>query len=275
MINQTQKNNPSPQESSDKPFLRYDDYWLQKGREIVDGSIETLSKRLTALNNYLNYLIGGTFITGTALSTYLKSSKFEVYALVAIAIIAVAIAKFMVGVKGSAPVSKTTDMRSPTQINEDYGRIITKLSKQVNEAAGAVGAATFIALLCMPFAVYFHNCESEKELPKTYLSITDDGSNLKLNGALENAQKVSLTLYGKDSKKKPKNRIYTDLLLQTPGKINVTINLEKLKIKLDSVDVNYSSKNSVNQNTYRFKKENTKAPSVIKGGKARKRRTIQ
>jgi len=122
MASQTQNNTPSPHESNDKTFLRYDDYWLQKGREMVDGSFETLSKRLTALNNYLNYLIGGTFITGTALTTYLKSPKFEVYVLVAIPVIAVAIAKFMIGIKGSEPVSKNTDMRSPTQINEDYGK---------------------------------------------------------------------------------------------------------------------------------------------------------
>ena len=259
------QNNDTHQKTTEKPFIRYDDYWLQKGRQMIDGSIETLTNRLTNLNNFLNYLAAGTFLSGISITTYLQSANIGVYWLVAIPLIFIGIAKFFISVGATTPDIETTDMRSPTQINENYAQILIKLSKKVKKASQWVAISTGFTLALLPFAVYLHNCEQQVEIPKTYLSIQDEGSVLSLEGILPTDTKtINLILYGKDGKKNSKTPIYTDILPIKPGIINATISLDKLNIVLDSVDINYVSKNIIKQNTYRFKKENTKASSVKK-----------
>lgn len=252
MNKDSQNKGVKDQNITDKPFVRYDDYWLQKGRDMIDGSIETLSKRLTHLDNFLTYLAAGTFLGGISLTTYLESTNIGVYGFVAIPYIFIGIAKFFTNIGGTAPTLETTDMRSPTQINENYAQILVSLSKQVKKASSWVAVATGFTLVLFPLAVYFHNIDKEVEIPKTYLSIQNDASNLSLNGVLPNAEKVSLTLYGKDVKKRLKMPIYTDLLLQKPGELNATINLKEINLVLDSLDINYSANGQKLRHTFRF-----------------------
>ena len=87
MSEETKEKSTTDHNSAENVLLRYDDYWLRKGRSIVDNSAEALSKRLKTLDNFLNYLAGGTFVGSVALTTYLQSSNIGVYGLVAIPLI--------------------------------------------------------------------------------------------------------------------------------------------------------------------------------------------
>ncbi|MBT8253104.1 MAG: hypothetical protein KJN68_03970, partial [Bacteroidia bacterium] len=187
-----QQETPTKQTVAEKTFLRYDDYWLEKAREMIDSSVETFSKRLKTLNIFLNFLAGGAFIGSTTILTYLQSTNLAVFIFALIPLIFIAIAKYFVSVGGTEPAMETADMRSPTQINKNYGEIIVTLSDQVKYAAKWVGWATAFTLVAFPFAIYFHNLEKATPTPETYLSIQNDGTNLSLQGVLQDAEKVSL-----------------------------------------------------------------------------------
>ena len=245
------------------PFVRYDDYWLQKARTMIDGSIDVFTKRLKTLNNFLNYLATGTFLGGVSYTTYLESDRLEVYILFIIPLIVIAIAKYYVSVKGSEPAMQEVDMRSPTKINEEYNDILGTLAEQVKEAGRLVAIATGFVLFCLPLAVYFQNHKKTIEPPVNYTSVQYDGSNLNLQANLQKAEKVSLILYGTDAKKKPKT-VYSDILLQKPGELSKTIEIADLKLQLDSLDMLYTVDGKVQRHTFRptaIKKPAAKTPA--------------
>lgn len=246
-------------ESAPIPFVRYDDYWLQKARTLIDGSIELFSARLATLNNFLNYLALGTFLGGITYTTYKTSTRPEVFGLFVLPLICIAIAKYMVSVGGSDIVMKEKDMRSPTQINDGYNDILKTLSLQVKDAAWWVGFATAVTVVCFPFAMYFQNVANETKTPKSYLSVQSDGNTLSLNGSLSEVEKMSAILYGKNLKKKSRAPIHTDILFQKPGVLSATIDLKKNKIVLDSVELNYEEGEQSLRHTFRIMKSTSKA----------------
>lgn len=252
MSTEQQKKETQNQAPNKKPFVRYDDYWLQKAREMIDGSLEALSGRLNTLDKFLNFLVAGAFIGGVSLTTYLQSKELAVYVFALIPLVTIGIAKYFVNIGGTKPAMEGADMRNPTDINENYAQILVTLALQVKRASIFVGIATAFTLVSLPFAVYFHNQSENTKPPSTYLSIQNDGTNLSLQGVLPDAKKVSVTLYGKDAKKKAKPPIYTDLLLQKPGELEATINLKTLKIVIDSLELNYTASKQKQRHTYRM-----------------------
>ncbi|MDC8005385.1 hypothetical protein POV27_15080 [Aureisphaera galaxeae] len=247
------KNNET-ETPAETPFVRYDEYWLTKARTLIDGSIETFNKRLKTLNNFLNYLAGGTFLAGASFATYMKSTELEVYVLAAIPLLVIAVAKMFVGVKGSEPAMEDTNMRSPAEINEDYAKLLTKLSGQVKEAGVWVGIATAFTLVCLPFSIYFHNKHAAVEQPASYVHIESDGTEVRVTGLLPKGEDISVFLHGKNAKKEKVPAYTTTLLKEENGSFNAVYSIKDLGLTLDSVVVQYGKDNKLHSYTYKLVK---------------------
>ncbi|GMN07492.1 hypothetical protein MTsPCn5_28810 [Croceitalea sp. MTPC5] len=259
---------PMPDKSDTSPknqFVRYDEYWLQKARDSIDGTTQALTQRLESLNKFLNYLVAGAFlgVGGVTYATYLESPKWYIYLAFIIPLVIVGIAKYKVSIDGGELELRNTDMRSPTQINEAYFRIIAAQSKKVKDAAGYVGLATFFILICFPLAIFLQNLEESKDVPDTYFSVTTDSKSLYIQGNLGNVEKVWAVLYGKDLKNNVRPPIHADFLLQKKGQLDIIIDLKKLGLKLEKVELFYSEKDKKFNHIFGFGKENLDASKKV------------
>lgn len=237
-----------------KDWLQYDEYWLLKGREIINNTVTTLEKRLKTLNTFLNYLAAGTFFGGISFSTYVESKNIAVYILIVIPLLSIAYAKYEVGIKGGQVINESTDMRSPNQINKEYNGILTKLIKQVKEATLTVGIATGFTLACLPFAVYFHNSQKSIQAEGEYFAIQYDSKTLKVTGNEPKMKNLNIILFGKTPKNKVRIPIQREILLESPERFSTTFDLENIKIKLDSVELYYLLDEQKVKSTYRYYK---------------------
>ncbi|GAB5400956.1 MAG: hypothetical protein Aureis2KO_25410 [Aureisphaera sp.] len=239
--------------AAETPFVRYDEYWLQKARTLIDDSVALFTRRLTTLNKFLNYLAAGTFLGGITFTTYTQSPHLEVYLLAVIPFIFIAIAKYRVGVKGSEPAITDTNMRSPSEINQDYGELLKTLSAQTKDATIWVAIATAFTLVCLPFAVFFQNRLSQVTPPAQYVSVQNVNKVVQVHGLLPKAENISVTLYGKSTLKKdsivPGHT--TAVIPKEDGSFMANYVLENFKMTMDSVHVAYQLSNKLHHYTYR------------------------
>ncbi len=221
-------------------FVQYDEYWLQKARQLIDNSVEVFTKRLKSLNDFLDYLAAGTFLGFTGFAVYLKSSEPTVYWLVVIPLVAVAAAKWFVNVQGTQIALEETHMRSPSAINEYYTNMVVILSKQVRNAAIVVAGATLLSLALVPWAVYFHNRLSEIKIPDSYVHISYDDEKVEASGLLPKVDNIYLIMFGKkkgtDTISDP---LYTSILQKKDSSLSTVLYLEELEIDLDSIMLQY------------------------------------
>ncbi len=243
------------EEETSKDFIRYDDYWLQKARTYIDGSLDVLSARIKSLNNFLNYLAGGAFIGGASYTTFLQSKEPLVFVSFIIPFFFIAMAKFAISFGASKIEMRETDMRSPTQINDSYNSLISRIALNIKRSSGWVGAATFFSLICFPMANYFHNQEKELYVPKNHISVSANTkkNELLINGSFEKLDKIHVTLFGKDVKNKSKDPIMMNFLQEDSGEFKSLIVLSRYGINsIDSLDLSYKIKDKLTHNTYRF-----------------------
>lgn len=233
-------------------FFQYDEYWLKKGRSIIDNTISTLEKRIKNLNTFLNYLVAGTFFGGVSFSTYVESTNLAVYILITIPLIFIVIAKYKVGVKGGNIISESVDMRSPTQINKEYNDTLQKLTAKVREATLAVAVATGFSLVCLPFAVFFHNKEKSNTIDGEYFVVQYDSKILKVSGNEPKMKNLNVVLFGKTPNNKERTPIQREVLIENPTNFSSSFDLENLMIKLDSVEIHYILDEQEVKSTYRY-----------------------
>ncbi|UII78582.1 hypothetical protein [Flagellimonas sp. CMM7] len=236
-------------------FERYDDYWLKKARTFIDESLDSLSARIKSLNNFLNYLAGGTFIGGASYTTFLQSKELSVFVSFIIPIFFIGMAKFAITYGAGKIEMRDTDMRSPTQINDSYNAIISRIALNIKRSSGWVGVATFFSLICFPMANYFHNQEPELDIPKNFISVTahTKENELVINGNLDNVEQIHVELFGKDTKKKKKDPVLLNIIQEESGEFKGLITLSRHEIKsIDSLDLSYKVNDKKVHSTYRF-----------------------
>ena len=262
-MEEKQSENTGAQEKNQ--FVRYDEYWLQKARTSIDNLTLSLSNRLESLNKFLNYLVAGTFLGlgGITFTAFLESTKWHIFLIFILPLIFIGIAKYKVSVVAGELEFKETDMRSPTQINDAFFKSIKVQSAHVKNAASYVGMATTFTLICFPLAIFLQNLEDSNEIPETYFSVTTDSDKkVFLHGSLPEIESLSVILYGKDLKKVPKPPVYTDILLQEKGHLNTTIDLKKISLLLDSLELSYETGSRKSNHRFTFPNNNKGTSSV-------------
>lgn len=247
MSDEVKKNETS---AANTPFVRYDEYWLQKARTLIDDSVALFTRRLNTLNKFLNYLAAGTFLGGITYTTYTQSPHLEVYVLAIIPFIFIAIAKYRVGVKGSEPAITDTNMRSPSEINQDYGELLKTISTQTKDATLWVAIATGFTLVCLPFAVFFQNRHAEVKTPDSYVNIQSDAHNVHIEGLLPKGEHVHVVLHGKNAKKETMAPYTTNIIKEDNGGISAVYSLKELELVLDSVQLKYQEGGKSHLYTY-------------------------
>ncbi len=236
-------------------FERYDDYWLKKARTFIDESLNVFSERLKSLNNFLNYLAGGTFIGGASYTAFLQSKELLVFISFIIPVFFIGMAKFAITYGAGKIEMRQTDMRSPTQINDSYNAIVSRIALNIKRSSVWVGAATFFSLVCFPMANYFHNQEERINVPKNLISVTRNTkkNELAINGNLEKVEKIHIVLFGKDTKKNKKDPLLMNFVQEESGEFKGLIPLSRYGMNsIDSLDLSYEISDKMVHNTYRF-----------------------
>ncbi len=236
-------------------FDRYDDYWLKKARTLIDESLNVFSERLKSLNSFLNYLAGGTFIGAAGYTTFLQSKEILVFVSFIIPIFFIGMAKFAITYGAGKIEMRQTDMRSPTQINDSYNTIISRIALNIKRSSGWVGAATFFSLICFPMANYFHNQEPELNISNNFISVSADikKNELLIIGNLKKAENTHIVLFGKDTKKNKKDPVLMNLVQEESNEFKGLIALRRYGINsIDSLDLSYKIEGKMIHNTYRF-----------------------
>lgn len=140
----------------------FDTFWLEKGQTLVNDTFTNLNKHLKNQNNYLKYLLGFYSTLGLASSLITGSTDIKVYLIFVLPYIILFLAVFKVSVGQKAQL-ETLDLRSPLQINQAYGNLVTDLHKDVVKAKRWVALATFAILIGGGTSFYFLNKEKAEK----------------------------------------------------------------------------------------------------------------
>ena len=139
----------------------FDQFWLEKGQELVKDTFTNLNKHLTNYNTYLKFLLGFYGVIGLAATVLLKSVNPYIYIGFLFPLIIVYLAFFKISVGQSVPL-ETLDIRSPIKINNTYNKLVVNLKADIISAKKWIGLATFAVLIGGSITTYYLNLEVKK-----------------------------------------------------------------------------------------------------------------
>ncbi|WP_299112155.1 hypothetical protein [uncultured Winogradskyella sp.] len=184
----------------------FDQFWLEKGQELVNQTFTNLNRHLNNYNTYLNILLGVYTAYGLTLTALFKSENTYIYVGFFLPLILVYWAIFKISVGQEIPLD-SLDMRSPIKINNTHNRLITSLKKDILNAKRMIGIATFAVLMGGSITTFYLNKEvkefeknkldndAKKERKKDSLKIADD-----IFKEFKKDQKFYITTNKKDQK---------------------------------------------------------------------------
>lgn len=228
---------PPPPENGATPAFDYDHFWLSHIKETLNGSREVLSKRLERYLIYLTSITLGVFITGLTYATLLKNAEWFDYLLIFVPIIILQLARLSVSLNASEPELRVIkDIRSPTQIHENFDAFITDLSSKASKARMFVSIAAVIFLITVPIEIFlFHKRGLTPKLPmqtpKHYLSVMKTAKVYHIEGKTDSLSRPKIFLISKNLTTKKDSTVVSQILTDPSGRFIEDITFSSFGLK--------------------------------------------
>ena len=226
-------------EEEKKASIRFDEYWMEKGRTIVDGTLEGLEKRHKRLMEFLNYLGGGTFIAGTTWAAVMGTTNPLVYLFFALPLVAIVVTKYQIGVELTNPDFGRFDIRSPLQIQNFYNSLVNSRREKLRQGQQALQLILGLVVICYPLGLWFHNLDKAETKTTDPVEILSYETSTRVKGQFDDSQQMIVQFFGqpKDTFKTKSVEITKEI--KKDEKFDLYFRHSKLTLIPESIRIEY------------------------------------
>ncbi|MGB5943661.1 MAG: hypothetical protein WBG71_12335 [Leeuwenhoekiella sp.] len=237
-----QTNTAASAPECNEPVFDFDSYWLKKGKDFADNTVNALTKRMQSYYNFLNVLLGGSFLGSIGYVTFYSTADLILFLAFLIPALAVLIARFFIAFRANKLEAFYPDLRSPTQVHTAFNRIVSNKKQQIKNAEKAVGTCLVITILCIPAGLYYNNwvsAKAKKETPK----IIFHENKVEVTGKVPDSI-ITIKLYGKTQTKAEGEKVKDTIIELERGVAKDSVfshlfSLDNFGLDLGSVEVKY------------------------------------
>jgi hypothetical protein len=138
----------------------FDEFWLDKGQDLVTNTIKNLNQHLTNYRIYLDALTGLYLLGGATAQAFYQSTNLIVYLCFIIPMVFVQIGRYRISV-GQKVDLEGLDIRSPIKINDAHNKLVLSLKMGIDRAKSAMFYATVLVVIGAAVGMYNLNIDNK------------------------------------------------------------------------------------------------------------------
>ena len=251
------KQTPPPAQSGKQqppkvPF-NYNFYWLEYIKNTLDNTLPNIEKHHKSYTDFLDALSIATFIGGTALAAFYKTTDFWVYACIYLPVAILQWAKYKIKIEhNNLPTTTIEDIRSPKQIHQAHNMFVEKRRENLKNAKPWVKWATLAYLVLVPIGIYRNNTLKKTAAYKKFTNITYSNGLVEVSALVPKANNFSIILEGKDvADNKKSKKVAIQIPKDSLGLIRAKIYPKTQEIIPTEISLSYEKDGNLHSFTYK------------------------